>query len=102
MNDELYHQIILYVEKIAPTWPLNTAVAVNPFFGLREWKFKDAAIKLKYRGGFNMFMSFSFYLDQIKKNYISIDDIENAFLKYPEYYTDYNTFIYELQQLTKK
>lgn len=42
--------------RIAPAWPLDQSIAVNPFWGLRHVEFEDAAARLAALGNVNVLM----------------------------------------------
>ncbi|GET22619.1 YbcC family protein [Prolixibacter denitrificans] len=72
-------------QKIAPLWSLENFVAVNPYWGLRDKSFEEAANLLSKTGGVQMTMPVSFYLDAVRKKEISYDDLENALSGYDEF-----------------
>ena len=47
--------------RIAPAWPLDTAIAVNPWWPLRGHKFDDVAASLKTIGDVKCLMPKAFY-----------------------------------------
>lgn len=49
--------------RIAPAWPLDTAIAVNPWWPLREQKFEDVAANLETLGSVKCLMPKAFYRD---------------------------------------
>jgi len=59
--------------KIAPSWPLENSIAVNPYLGLSDQPFPKAAQILMNRSGIKMTMSLDFYLDQIERNITGAD-----------------------------
>lgn len=48
--------------RIAPAWPLDNAIAVNPWWELRDYSFQDVAAKLETLGHTKCLMPKSFYL----------------------------------------
>ncbi|MEO8997774.1 MAG: DUF2309 domain-containing protein [Rhodanobacter sp.] len=64
--------------RIAPLWPLKHFVAVNPFLGLTEHQFADAAQLMALVAGARMTMPRSFYLDAIASGRIRDDDLALA------------------------
>ncbi|MFN2423970.1 MAG: putative inorganic carbon transporter subunit DabA, partial [Cryomorphaceae bacterium] len=64
--------------KIAPLWPLENFVAVNPYLGLTDQPFAAAARQLEQTGGITTTMSMSFYRDAIAKGEITHEDIAQA------------------------
>ena len=72
------HSIEKACKRIAPTWSLENSIAVNPFLGLSDLSFEEAARILKYRGGINLYMPLSFYLNQVALKEITVEDIKKA------------------------
>ncbi|CAD6875228.1 DUF2309 family protein [Methylomonas sp. EbB] len=64
--------------RIAPLWPLQQFVAVNPFLGLTERGFADACKFSARMGQGEMLMPASFYADQYRLGYIQEADISQA------------------------
>jgi uncharacterized protein YbcC (UPF0753/DUF2309 family) len=64
--------------RIAPLWPLKNFVAVNPFLGLTEHSFIDAAQMMGMAAGTRLTMPRAFYLDAITGGRISDDDLTLA------------------------
>jgi len=52
-------------KKIAPVWPLESFVAVNPYFGLADKTFENAALELAVAGDIQMTMPHSFYFQKM-------------------------------------
>ena len=48
-------------DKIAPTWPLDQSIAVNPWWKLRDMDMEKAAAKLRVLGNVRMLMPKSYY-----------------------------------------
>lgn len=71
-------------KKIAPVWPLENFVAVNPYLGLTDKKFEQAAQDLATIGGIQMTLPVSFYLKKIDDGRIQRRDIETVLRKRPE------------------
>jgi uncharacterized protein YbcC (UPF0753/DUF2309 family) len=66
--------------RIAPLWPLETFVAVNPYFGLADRTFADAAELLATTAGAHTTMGASYYLDALAEGRITRDDLAAALL----------------------
>ena len=71
-------------KKIAPVWPLENFVAVNPYLGLTDKKFEHVAQDLATIGGIQMTLPVSFYLKKIDEGRIQRKDIETVLRKRPE------------------
>lgn len=65
-------------KKIAPVWPLENFVAVNPYLGFTSRKFEATAKELAMVGGIQMTLPRSFYRKKIAEGKISLDDLGAA------------------------
>ncbi|NBC88567.1 MAG: DUF2309 family protein, partial [Alphaproteobacteria bacterium] len=65
-------------KRIAPLWPLKHFVAVNPFWGLADHTFAEAAEVMGRTAGARMTMPRSYYLEAIETGRITRDDIAEA------------------------
>ncbi len=65
-------------KKIAPVWPLENFVAVNPYLGLTDQKFATAAQNLARLGALQMTLPTSFYLNKIREGKITNQDLAAA------------------------
>ena len=59
--DALRAHIDAACARIAPLWPLQHFVAVNPFFGLRDQTFQDASDTLARITGAGLYMPRDYY-----------------------------------------
>lgn len=64
--------------QIAPLWPLRTFVAVNPYLGLIDHSFAQAAQLLARRAGAKMTAPRSFYAQAIASGRVTDDDLAAA------------------------
>lgn len=48
-------------DKIAPTWPLDQSIAVNPWWKLKNMEMESASAKLRFLGNINMLMPKDYY-----------------------------------------
>jgi len=64
--------------RIPPLWPLENFVAVNPFLGLVEMPFEQAARLIERVGHGTMLMDTEYYLDKLRNGSISPWNISNA------------------------
>jgi uncharacterized protein YbcC (UPF0753/DUF2309 family) len=71
-------QIDAACNRIAPVWPLDRFVAVNPFHGLRDQDFEKAAETLRRIAGARMYMSRSYYRAHIEAGRITDADLNEA------------------------
>ncbi len=68
-------------KKIAPVWPLENFVAVNPYLGLANQSFASVAADLSFTHGIQMTLPVAFYMDKIAQGRISVEDIGVAYKK---------------------
>jgi len=61
--------------RIAPLWPLDRFVAVNPYFGIADHTFEDAAELLADVAGARATLPPAFYLAAVDDGRIAIDDV---------------------------
>ncbi|MHB1201870.1 MAG: YbcC family protein [Acidithiobacillus sp.] len=69
-------------QRIAPLWPLNAFVAVNPYFGLRHQDFEQASETLARVAGSPLVMPRRYYREQISTGRITRADLEQALQQY--------------------
>ena len=62
-------------KKIAPVWPLERFVAVNPYMGLTDNHFENVARDLAMAGGIQMTLPTAFYLQKMEEGKLSRQDI---------------------------
>jgi len=65
-------------QTIAPIWPLDRWIAVNPWWGLREMPIAEAAAKLRQNGGIGILMPAEFYLSAYESGRIRSEDLMQA------------------------
>lgn len=66
------------MRRIPPVWPLKDFVAVNPFLGLADENFADAAARLNAIAGARTLMPRAFYADALKNGRMTDDDLAAA------------------------
>lgn len=74
-QEVLVHTLRKACKKIAPVWPLENFVAVNPYLGFTDKKFENVAQELAAAGGIQMTLPSSFYLQKLKEGKIKDQDI---------------------------
>lgn len=89
-------------KKVAPLWPLENFVAVNPYLGHTDKKFSAIAQHLATVGGIQMTLPLSFYYQKFQEGSIKKEDIEAALAKNPTYTIDLDTFIDSLASAEEK
>jgi uncharacterized protein YbcC (UPF0753/DUF2309 family) len=80
-NNNVDFKILKACNRVAPAWPLKNFVAVNPYMGMSDMSFKDAAKYLKKQAGINLYMDLDFYFDKVKRSIINFEDLKNSFEK---------------------
>lgn len=77
-RQQLAENIQTACRKIAPVWPLERFVAVNPYLGISDLRFEQAAAQLAHLGGIQMTLPVDFYLEQLERGIIRHDDLQWA------------------------
>ena len=65
-------------QRIAPTWPLDQFIAVNPYWGLIGDSIHTAAHRIESYSGSRMLMPRSFYRDQLKSGSLGREHLQEA------------------------
>lgn len=89
-------------KKMAPVWPLESFVAVNPYLGLSAQRFESAALDLSIAGGIQMTLPVSFYLQKISAGQITQQDLQAAMQHYGSNESDPQAFIDQLKHGEEK
>jgi len=85
-------------KKVAPVWPLENFVAVNPYLGLSNKSFNSAAQELSKAADIQMTLPIGFYLEKIEEGIIRKDDISQALARNEHHkYDDADHFIQSLK-----
>lgn len=71
--NEIDHALRAAGQRIAPVWPLERFVAVNPYFGLADQSFGDAAGLLARTAGARTTMTMTYYLDALEDGRITTE-----------------------------
>lgn len=66
------------IRRIAPVWPLDGFVAVNPYWGFADQAFPEAAAQLQATVGERVIMDRRWYADQIRNGKLILPDILQA------------------------
>lgn len=77
-NDKVHQAIATAVDSIAPSWPLDRMIAVNPYWGRIQQPFERAAEDLARVAGSPLTLALSDYRTAWEKGEISASDLENA------------------------
>ncbi|MCL7941686.1 DUF2309 domain-containing protein [Halomonas sp. ATCH28] len=76
---EAHHQAMaLAAGRIAPTWPLDSWIAVNPWWGLRDLPIEEAEARLARRAGVTLTLPAGFYRDAWENGRIQPEDLRAA------------------------
>ena len=67
--------------RIAPLWPLEHFVAVNPFFGLADQSFQAASDTLARITGNGLYMPREYFREQVALGRIGDDDLQRAIVR---------------------
>lgn len=65
-------------QMLSPLWDIRDYVAVNPFFGLREQRFRDACQYIKNLTGYSIFPKKNYFLHKYKEGEITEYDFNVA------------------------
>lgn len=84
-------------KKIAPVWPLERFVAVNPYLGFTHRTFDNVAQELAIAGDIQMTLPSSFYKEKLEIGEISLEDIEQV-LKQKNKNISASSFLNRLQE----
>ncbi|MGR6871511.1 YbcC family protein [Pseudomonas sp. HK3] len=63
---------------VAPSWPLDQNIAVNPFWNMRNESFENVSVKLSALGKINTLMPVSYYMAQFQNGTITEDHLKLA------------------------
>lgn len=69
---------------VAPVWPLQDYVAVNPYAGISHHSFFKARAFLRGFSDFELLMPLEFYAKEFQKGRFSLEDIQTAIDEFPD------------------
>lgn len=75
---QIHETLEQVARRIAPVWPLQDYVAVNPLMGYADQKFLDASRFLRTTAGFDTLMDFDYYHDHFECGFFDKSDIDCA------------------------
>jgi len=75
---QLFSTLGAAAKKIAPVWPLESFVAVNPYLGMIEDDFASVADRLRKVAGARMTMPTAFYIEAFDRGRITTRDVAAA------------------------
>ncbi|SMG40331.1 hypothetical protein SAMN05661096_02735 [Marivirga sericea] len=97
-NEKMAQALHTAAKKIAPLWPLENFVAVNPYLGLSGHSFESIARQLSFQAGIQTTMPRDYYLKAIQENKLLLEDIEIVLAKNKTIeYDDAPSFIRDLK-----
>ena len=78
-DDETLHRaIVAAIDSIAPAWPLDRMIAVNPYWGRIRQPFEDAAAALAHTAGSPLTLPLEYYRDAWRQGEITEADLQQA------------------------
>lgn len=86
--------------RIAPVWPLERFVAVNPYLGLADHRFVDAAERLATVAGARTTLPVATYLELLDEGRITEADLREALRAHPDLPADPAAFIASVRNAT--
>ena len=66
------------IQRIAPTWPLDQFIAVNPYWGFRDQPIIEATRQLRYLSGSPLLMPRKFYQQQLALGELRREHLQDA------------------------
>ncbi|MFT6883109.1 MAG: hypothetical protein ACJAVY_001911, partial [Marinoscillum sp.] len=96
--NQLSETIQKVCSKIAPVWPLQSFVAVNPYLGMMDKGFNEVAHDLDLLGDMSMTLPVSYYLDKLEEGSLKLEDLEEILTEKQMAEKDGNTFIANIKQ----
>lgn len=86
-NQEIGDEMLMAIlrkacKKIAPVWPLENFVAVNPYLGHTAEKFETVAQELSAAGGIHMTLPTAFYLEKLQEGKLTHEDLAATLAKH--------------------
>ncbi|TNE80450.1 MAG: DUF2309 domain-containing protein [Bacteroidetes bacterium] len=93
MNKELLKtELQRACAKVAPYFPLDHFVAVNPYQAYADKPFHEAAAELKKQSGLNFTLEADYYLKKYREQYIQASDLREALVRHGMH-TDLDQFL---------
>jgi uncharacterized protein YbcC (UPF0753/DUF2309 family) len=83
--------------RIAPTWPLDRFIAVNPFWGMIEWSLPEVAAKLQALSGAQLLMPRAWYRQAYLEGRLRDEHLRTAL-----HISDASTSVAELRALLEQ
>lgn len=81
---------------IAPTWPLDQMIAVNPYWGRIQHSFEEVAAQLERSGASPFYMNASYYLKRWERGDINGDALGRALAEKPSRVANIDDAVQEL------
>ncbi|HET9113284.1 MAG TPA: DUF2309 domain-containing protein [Burkholderiales bacterium] len=88
------------IRRIAPVWPLDSFVAVNPYWGFADRSFAEVAAQLQGTVGERMIMDRRWYAERLSSGKLSVVDIARAAadLGFPDDEEDWQSYLQQTQE----
>ena len=77
-DERLHEAVSSAIDSIAPTWPLDRMIAVNPYWGRIRQPFADAAASLANLAGSPLTLPISEYRQAWQRGEIIMQDLHQA------------------------
>lgn len=84
IDTELQHIIDSACARIAPAWPLDRMIAVNPYWGWRSQPIAEAAARIGALSGSSLVMSRDWFRRQWDRGRLGVGDVRYAAARHPE------------------
>jgi uncharacterized protein YbcC (UPF0753/DUF2309 family) len=75
MTSTLHENLQKTIDRIAPLWPLDRFVAVNPLWGYRDMSFPEACLQAHLNQGFNTLPPAKHFNHSFRESHVQQDDI---------------------------
>ena len=77
-TDAVIETVERVIKRIAPTWPLDQFIAVNPYWGFRDQPILTAAWQLRHLSGSTLLMPHEFYQHQLALGELRREHLQDA------------------------
>lgn len=96
--DQVEQSMKAAVAKVAPVWPLDRFVAVNPYLGQTHLPFEQVASELSALNNQNLAMPKDYYLAQLAEGKMEKQDLQEALKRHNHPALDPEAFLAELEK----
>lgn len=88
LSKNVYEAMDRACRRIAPVWPLDSFVAVNPFMGYSDHRFEEVSAILANATGGRMTMPVDYYLNALDCGQIALQDVQTALKEFDAPHAD--------------